>query len=134
MKNIICYSYSENYGEKRTVRKTLKDLVRYIVGQGLRPLEFLKFTNITCYYDDNSEEDVSLADYIEEVVILEEKRKEIESLIDGEIKKNEAFIEKTLSETKGPITGWFGITSRNREWAIENELNAAKYRWKTELL
>lgn len=58
----------------------------------------------------------------------EQTLSEIERLIDETIEKNENYISSLVG--RGSVTGCFGITSKDRNWAIEREICARSFAFK----
>ena len=131
MKTQLCYIIHTRFDENFEVRKTLKESLEIIVKENRASYYIDNSSPIEIQYDDNSKEDIDIKQYIEKIELIIEDLKNIEDLIDEEIKKTEILMNDMFKESKGAmITGWFGITKDRREWAIQNEIKTRSYKWK----
>jgi hypothetical protein len=123
----FCYIIQTGY-EEFLIRKTLKQAILARRENFDNASHAWESSQIDVQYNDDSKENVDLKPFILQIEITEEKKKEIDGLVEKEIEKTEEYI-RTI---KYPCTGYFGITRDRKDWAVQNEIKNASFVWNEE--
>jgi hypothetical protein len=126
-----CYIIYTGYEEFK-LAETLKEAIQIHRTNYDNPAEALHCSHIQFEHSDGIRENVDLAPFIKRVDLTGEKLKEIDVLIEKAIKVTEKMLAETFNQTRGPITGWLGVTRETKEWAMKNEIEKASYVWDEE--
>lgn len=122
-----CYIIHTSYEEFK-LAKTLKEAILIRRANYDNAASAYKSSAIDFENENGDRENIDLRPYIKQIELTPEKLKEIDDLVEQEIKKTEQF----LSTIKSTITGYFGITRDRKEWAVQNEIKNASYVWDEE--
>lgn len=122
-----CYIIYTDYEEFK-LAKTLKEAISIRRANYDNPADAFENSAIDFEDSDGIRENIDLRPYVKQIELTPEKLKEIDDLVEQEIKKTEQF----LSTIKGTITGYFGITRDRKEMAVQNQIKYASFVWDEE--